>query len=55
MVWEWVPHDLNDILGPYHFRISEENFNFFLKDFSKEKWAIFTLNFSQTKILVNNC
>ena len=24
MVWKWVPHDLNDILGPYHFRISEK-------------------------------
>ena len=24
MVWKWVPHDLNDILGPYHDRISKK-------------------------------
>ena len=47
MVWKWVPHDLNDILGPYHFRISEKNFNFFLKEFSKENGLFYS------KILTN--
>ena len=31
MVWKWVPHDMNDILGPYHDRISKKISTFSLR------------------------
>ena len=42
MVLKWVLHDLNDILGPYHDRISKKNSTFSLRILVRKNGIFFT-------------